>query len=237
MKLDELFESLSGSESREGLVKRLHSETYVTNLSREEEFLLVFRLQPRMVRRYRGSSMASACRWMAWWPTVWRGNKFKSPQEGCNENETRNEAAWGGRGRGGERSWRSRRCERGGVIGRVETTVIRDAAHMFSYTDPSPPPHHPRLTSATPPTLRLGPGPWLTPHEQGSGSGQQTHSQLGGCPEELTEQQGDVRDPGTFLMFPRVPREGAAAACLQRLDLGARSGAQADTGRWSPSVT
>ncbi|KAI9528804.1 hypothetical protein NQZ68_017403 [Dissostichus eleginoides] len=50
-----------------------------------------------------------------------------------------------------------------------------------------PLPASPILTYATTPTLSLCAGLWLTPHIQGSGSGQQTPSQLGGCPEELMQ--------------------------------------------------
>ena len=53
---------------------------------------------------------------------------------------------------------------------------------MFNSCLYTPPP--PILTSATTPTLSLWTGPWLTLHIQGSGSGQQTPSLLGGCPEE-----------------------------------------------------
>lgn len=59
------------------------------------------------------------------------------------------------------------------------------------------PPSSPILTFATTPTLSLCvAGPWLTPRIQGSGSGQQTPSQLGGCPEELMqERRKRPRDP------------------------------------------
>lgn len=57
-------------------------------------------------------------------------------------------------------------------------------------------PPHPILTSATTPTLSLHAGPWLTRRAEGSGSGQQTPSQMEGCPEELMpERRKRPRDP------------------------------------------
>lgn len=57
------------------------------------------------------------------------------------------------------------------------------------------PPASPILTSATTPILSLGAALWLTSCIQGSGSGQQTHCQLGGCPEELMWRRMRPRDP------------------------------------------
>lgn len=61
---------------------------------------------------------------------------------------------------------------------------------------PTPSTTSPILTSATTPTLSLCAGPWLTLSIQGSGLGQQTPSQMDGCPEELMEERRKrLRDP------------------------------------------
>ena len=52
-------------------------------------------------------------------PEFRRGNKFKSPQEGCNENETRNETVLREERLEGWRVESLRRCRRCGVIWRV----------------------------------------------------------------------------------------------------------------------
>lgn len=60
-------------------------------------------------------------------PQFRRGNKFKSQQEGCNENETRNETVLGRRGWKGRRVkgwWRGRGRESDGVVWRVMMTVV-----------------------------------------------------------------------------------------------------------------
>lgn len=94
---------------------------------------------------------------------------------------------------------------------------------------PAPSPHS--LTSATTPTLSLCAGPWLTPRIQGSGSGQQTPSQLGGCPEELMQ----LWAAGEETQETRGTRKGGARPwCVYKiLNLGRHTGLQRARGKSS----
>lgn len=64
-------------------------------------------------------------------PQFRRGNKFKSPQEGCNKNETRIETVLGRRGWRAWGLWRGRRCQWDGVIRRLVMMMWYDA-RIFS---------------------------------------------------------------------------------------------------------
>lgn len=73
-----------------------------------------------VIKVYKKGGSATKRQWFSELsPQFRRGNKFKSPQEGCNENETRNETVLGRRGwrAGGSKGlWRGWRCEWDGVI-------------------------------------------------------------------------------------------------------------------------
>lgn len=57
-------------------------------------------------------------------PQFRRGNKFKSPQEGCNENETRALTMLRKRGWRAWGLWRGRRCQWDGVIWRLVMIIV-----------------------------------------------------------------------------------------------------------------